>query len=79
MTFVPTTKLSNIQGEENLTDYQFGKKRIHHTFCTTCGIRPFAKGLHDDGSSWAMINVRCLDGVDPHQLTISRQFDGKSL
>lgn len=79
MAFVPADKLSNIQGEDHLTDYQFGQKRIHHGFCRICGVRPFARGPGDDGREWAMINVRCVEGVDAHTLLVTRKFDGKSL
>ena len=79
MAFVPTAQLTGIQGEDKLTDYQFGKKSIHHTFCSVCGVRPFARGKGPDGGEWSMINVRCLDGVDPHKLTVSRQYDGAAL
>ena len=79
MAFVPADRLSNIVGEERMTDYQFGQGRIHHGFCSVCGIRPFARGKGDDGSEWAMINARCIDGVDVHALTIKTQYDGKSL
>lgn len=79
MAFVPITKVSNVVGEDKLTDYQFGKQKIHHSFCSVCGIRPFARGAGHDGAEWAMVNVRCLDGVDAHTLKIGQQFDGKSL
>lgn len=79
MAFVPKTALSGVVGEDKLTDYQFGKKRLHHAFCSTCGVRPFAWGPGQDGNDWAMINVRCLDGVDVHKLTITNTYDGKSL
>ena len=79
MAFVPASKLTEVKGEAHMTDYQFGKKRIHHSFCSTCGIRPFGRGQGDDGSAWAMVNVRCLDGVDVHTLKISRQYDGRIL
>ena len=77
--FVPASKLTQVQGEERMTDYQFGKKRIHHSFCSVCGVRPFGRSQRDDGSAWAMVNVRCLDGIDSHALKISRQFDGRNL
>lgn len=79
MAFIPADKLSNIAGEDRLTDYQFGKKSIHHTFCVVCGVRPFARGAGEDGKQWSMVNVRCLDGVDVHKLTIDQQYDGKAL
>ncbi len=79
MAFVPADRLKNVQGEEKLTDYQFGKRSIHHSFCSVCGARPFARGQGEDGSAWAMINARCLEGVDVHQLTVAKQYDGRSL
>lgn len=79
MAFMPAKLLTNVVGEDKLTDYQFGKKVIHHTFCSICGMRPFARGAGHDGAEWAMVNVRCLDGVDAHTLTISKTYDGKSL
>lgn len=79
MAFVPLSSLQRLAGSDKLTDYQFGKKRIHHTFCSICGVRPYAEGLAPDGSPSAMINVRCLDSVDPHAVEITHQYDGRAL
>lgn len=79
MAFVPADKLSNIVGEDQQTDYQFGPKRIHHAFCRVCGVRTFAQGPGPDGRPWAMVNVRCIADVDTNALEITRKFDGKSL
>lgn len=79
MAFVPLEKLERRTGVDTLTDYQFGKNRIHHTFCSVCGVRPYAEGVAPDGSASAMINVRCLDGVDVHTLEIGKKYDGKRL
>lgn len=79
MAFVGADKLTHVTGEDRMTDYQFGKKNIHHVFCSVCGVRPFGRGQGKDGAQWAMVNVRCLDGVDAHTLTIKNQYDGKSL
>ncbi len=79
MLFVPMDKLEQAAGKEALTDYQFGSKTVHHVFCSTCGVRPYGWGAGKDGSAWAMVNARCLDGVDAHQLEIKKQYDGKSL
>ena len=46
-------------------DYQFGKKRLHHPFCATCGVRAFSRSV--DGKQVA-VRVNCLDGVDPQEL-----------
>lgn len=78
MVFAPASSLSGVVGEDRMTDYQFGRRTIHHSFCATCGVRPFGRGVGPDGSEMVMINVRCLDGVDVHTLTIGQQYDGKS-
>src|SRR5690606_38769899 len=35
-----------MQGEQDLSVYQFGPKRVHHYFCKHCGVHPFEKGYH---------------------------------
>jgi len=78
MTFAPAAQFQLQTGEATLTDYQFNTKNIHHLFCATCGVRPFARGTGRDGSPMCMINVRCLEGVDPTTLEV-RHVDGKRL
>ncbi len=79
MAFIPADKLKEVSGREKLTDYQFGKKNIHHTFCSVCGVRAYAFGNGPDGKPSAMVNVRCLDGVDVHKVSIAHQYDGKKI
>lgn len=38
---VPEARFRLIQGEENLSCYQFNTKTAKHLFCKTCGICPF--------------------------------------
>lgn len=78
LSFVPAERFRLLSGEENLRDYQFNRRVIHHLFCATCGIKPFARGKNRDGSDMVAINVRCLEDVDPQALT-PRFFDGRSL
>ena len=78
MAFIPQSALTQLTGQAAQTDYQFGPKSIHHLFCTTCGVRSFGTGVGPDGNGWAMVNVRCLDGVDVHTLEIKQQYDGRS-
>jgi hypothetical protein len=78
LTFVPAPDFTLISGEDALTDYQFNKKVIHHLFCSTCGIRSFARGKNPDGSDSVAINVRCLDDIDIATLA-PFEYDGKSL
>jgi hypothetical protein len=77
-TFVKPDQFALRSGEEDLRDYQFNKKVIHHLFCSVCGVESFARGTAPDGSEMIAINVRCLDGVDVAALTPT-PFDGRSL
>lgn len=78
LTFVPANRFRLLSGQDHLTDYQFGKKVIHHLFCDTCGVRSFARGSAPNGHEMIAVNVRCLDDVDPEALKV-KQYDGKSL
>lgn len=77
LAFVPEAHFTLLSGEDALRDYQFNKHAIHHLFCTTCGIKPFARGQMPDGSPIAAVNVRCIEGVDPDALEVQK-YDGKS-
>ena len=74
----PADRFRLLTDADRLTEYQFGKKRIHHFFCSRCGIRSFSRGTGPDGKEMAAINVRCLDGVDLSALKVV-QFDGLNL
>lgn len=67
-----------LSGADAVTDFQFNKQVIHHPFCASCGVQSFAHGLGPGGRDMVMLNVRCLDGVDPDQLAVMK-FDGRSL
>jgi hypothetical protein len=77
LAFVTADKFKLLSGEDALTDYQFNKHVIHHTFCKVCGIKPFAKGKDRQGNETRAINVRCLEGVDIDKLNV-HQYDGKN-
>lgn len=77
LTFVPAAQFKLLSGEGATTDYLFNKKHIHHVFCTTCGVRSFAHSQAPDGSDMRAVNVRCLEGVEPETLTLTK-FDGRS-
>jgi hypothetical protein len=59
-------------------DYQFGKKALHHRFCTGCGIESYAEGTAPDGTPTIGVNLRCLDGLDVDKLSPSL-YDGRRL
>ena len=76
--FVPAESFALRAGWEDLRDYQFGKKSIHHEFCGQCGVGAFSRGTSPDGTSMVAVNVRCLDDVDIAALE-PKPFDGRSL
>jgi hypothetical protein len=78
LTFVPAAQFTLLSGEDDLTDYQFNKKIVHHLFCSHCGVGSFAWGTSPDGSAMIAVNVGCLDDVDLAALS-PMAFDGKSL
>ena len=67
-----------LTGETDITDYQFNSGTIHHPFCKTCGIQSYAYGKGPGGKDMAMLNIRCLDGVDAEQFKV-KKFDGASM
>lgn len=78
LAFAPAANFKLLQGENNLTDYQFNKHVIHHLFCSTCGVTSFSRGKSPAGQEMCAINVRCLDGVQIEELDVIH-YDGRSL
>jgi hypothetical protein len=77
--FVPREAVRFTTPESEANEYLFNKHAIHHRFCPTCGIHPYAVGKEPkQGREMAAINVRCLEGVDPSKLEV-KAFDGRSL
>ena len=68
MAGVPADAFRLLAGEESLRDYQFGKKSIHHYFCTRCGVRPFSQAADPQGNRLYAVKVNSLDGVEAHEL-----------
>lgn len=78
LAFIPAEQFTLLSGEQNLTVYEFNKKMIRHLFCKTCGVQSFGRGKGQGGAPTVMINVRCLDNVDPSTLHMT-EFNGKDL
>jgi hypothetical protein len=76
--FATADKFTLTSGAEELADYQFNKKVIHHLFCRCCGVGSFSRGEAPSGAEAVAVNVRCLDGVDVGALKAT-PFDGRSL
>ncbi|MBL4802440.1 MAG: GFA family protein [Emcibacter sp.] len=64
-----------LQGQDNLTLYQFNTHTAQHFFCKICGIKSFyIPCSHPDGYS---VNVNCLDhSTIKHMIT--KDFDGQN-
>lgn len=78
LSFAPANEFKLISGEGDMTEYQFNKHAIHHLFCATCGIQPFARGVNPkNGAEMAAVNVRCLDNIDVDVLKVHK-MDGRS-
>ena len=71
--FVQPDKLTLRTPESELATYTFKSGKLKHHFCSDCGCAPFILG--PDG---ALVNVRCLEGVELAGLKVT-QFDGRSL
>lgn len=76
--FVARDALRLSTPESDLGTYQFGKKRIQHRFCTTCGVAPFSEGPSPAGKPMAAVNARCIEGIDLSALKVL-PFDGRSV
>ncbi len=58
-----------MEGEASLSDYRFGRRNIHHYFCSTCGVKPFGKAhVPELGGEIVAVNIACLDGLSDHEL-----------
>ena len=75
MAFVKAAEFKLLEGEADLSDYQYapsGKPEpfLHLTFCKHCGIRPFSKGgfLPQFGGEFYAVNVACLDDATDDEL-----------
>ncbi|MEL0035258.1 MAG: GFA family protein [Gammaproteobacteria bacterium] len=71
---VPLSQFRLLSGQDNITIYAFNTGVAQHTFCTTCGIKPFyTPRSNPDGID---ININCLD-TQPEHITIV-DFDGQN-
>ena len=70
---VPKSRFTLLQGADNITTYTFNTGVAKHTFCKTCGVKPFyTPRSNPDGID---INLRCLD-QQPPQVELE-DFDGQ--
>lgn len=65
-----------LQGEENLTLYQFNTGTAKHYFCRTCGI--YTHHQRRSNPQQFGINVACIEGVSPFDFAEVPVMDGVS-
>lgn len=75
--YVPPDRFRLLQGEDELTLYQFNKKIANHFFCRRCGIHAFRNPRSYPDAY--VVNVRCLDDFDLETATYDVDlFDGRN-
>jgi hypothetical protein len=57
-----------LEGQDALTEYQFGKHSIHHLFCRRCGVKPFGRGHFEPFGDFVAVNLGALDDATPEEL-----------
>ena len=69
-----------LAGEAELSDYQFGAKKIHHQFCRQCGVHSFGWADNPKEGKFYAVNVNCLDGLDVDELVSApiKYVDGRN-
>jgi len=67
-TIVPADKFKLLTGADQLADYQFGRRIIHHRFCRLCGVKPFGHGDFEPIGAFYAINLGCLTNASDAEL-----------
>ncbi|HEX3756394.1 MAG TPA: GFA family protein [Rhizomicrobium sp.] len=73
--FVPAAAFKLNTPRDKLGTYRFNKHVIDHHFCPNCGVAPFSEA-ENKGMKMVAVNLRCVEGVDPHALKI-KFHDGR--
>ncbi|MFZ6760127.1 GFA family protein [Undibacterium sp. Ji50W] len=76
--FVPRDHFHLMTPEDAASTYDFNKHVIHHKFCPTCGMHPYAEGVDPKGNRVAAVNIRCLEDIDLAAIPV-HHYDGRAL
>jgi hypothetical protein len=58
-----------LAGQGQLTKSLFNTRKNEHTFCATCGVRPFGIGTETPMGRMYGVNLGCLDGITGEELS----------
>lgn len=67
MASVPLDRLEVLQGQDNLTLYQWNTGTAKHYFCKTCGI--YTHHQRRSVPTEYGVNIACLEGINPFSYT----------
>jgi hypothetical protein len=69
--------LKILEGESELTVYEWGFKTGKRYFCKHCGVTVFGRGdIPELGGAYVSINLNALDDVDPAAVAV-QYWDGR--
>jgi len=79
-TSCPTGALEvTLHDPERVNAYEFGTKTAQFHVCSICGVPPVVTS-RIDGQLFAVVNVNCLEGIDPAMLDHKgASFDGEAV
>ena len=68
-----------IADETHVSRYEFGTRTATFHICARCGVPPLVTS-EIDGRVYAVVNVNCLEGVDPARLDRApASFEGETV
>ena|ERR1700741_5033294 len=76
--FVPREQFNYLGSDSDVAVYDFNKHMIHHHFCKTCGVHPYALGVDPKGNEMAAINLRCVEQIELEKIPV-QHFNGRAL
>ena len=74
MNLINKEQFNLIDGEENLSVYEFGTMKAKHFFCKKCGI--YTHHYRKSDPNGMGVNIGCIDDLDPFT-TDSELLDNK--
>ena len=74
MTCAELDGLKVVSGTDKLSLYQFNSFTAKHFFCSVCGI--YTHHQRRSNPNQFGVNVACIDGVNPYELTDVAMADG---